>query len=103
MLFLKYTFTAGRVFSSGGERGILPPLTAVFPPFRLAVIIVYYVFQKIIHPQDPLPPASTPIFPPFKISLENTLPVIDLSKPLQKAYQAKALSKRSRMTFVSAL
>ena len=23
------------------------------PPFRLAVIIVYYIFQKILHPQDP--------------------------------------------------
>ena len=44
-----------------------PPLTAVFPPFRLAVIIVYYtcIFQKIIHPKDPLSP-RTPIFPPFK-------------------------------------
>ena len=71
-----------RVFSNGGEGGeSSPPLTAVFPPFRLAVIIVYYIFQKIIHP---LPPARTPIFPPFKISLENTLPVIDLSKTLQK-------------------
>ena len=30
-----------------------PPLTAVFPHFRLAVIIVYYIFQNIIHPQDP--------------------------------------------------
>ena len=37
------------------------------------VIIGHYIFQKIIHPQDPLPPARTPIFPPFKISLENTL------------------------------
>ena len=34
----------------GGKGGNLPPLTAVFPPFRLAVIIVYYIFQKTIHP-----------------------------------------------------
>ena len=48
-------------------------MTAVFPPFRLAVIIVYYNFQKIIHPKTPLPPARTPIFSPLKTSLENTL------------------------------
>ena len=76
--------------------------TGVFPPFRLAVIIVYYIFQKILHPQDPPTTGSHANIPPFKISLENILPVIDLSKTLQKAYQAKALSKRSRMTFVSA-
>ena len=40
-------------FLVGGRGGIFPPLTAVFPPFRLAVIIVYYIFQKIIQPQDP--------------------------------------------------
>ena len=33
-------------FLVGGKGGNLPPLTAVFPPFRLAVIIVYYIFQK---------------------------------------------------------
>ena len=60
--------TAG-YFLGGREGGIFPPLTAVFHPFRFAVIIVYYIFQKIIHPQDP----RTPIFPPFKISLENIL------------------------------
>ena len=35
------TMTAG-YFLVGGKGGIFPPLTAVFPPFRLAVIIVYY-------------------------------------------------------------
>ena len=65
--------TAGYFLGGGGGRVNLPPLTAVFPPFRLAVIIVYYIFQKMLHPQD-LPPARMPIlFPPFKISLENTL------------------------------
>ena len=46
--FLQYfdeTMTAG--YFLGGGRG------ESFPPFRLAVIIVYYIFQKIIHPQDP--------------------------------------------------
>ena len=38
--------------------------------------------------------ASMPIFPPFKI------PCIDLYNSLQKAYQAKAMSKRSRRTLV---
>ena len=36
-------------FLVGGKGGIFPPLTAVFPTFRLAVIIVHYTFQKIIH------------------------------------------------------
>ena len=37
-----------------------------------AVIIVYYSFQKILHPQDPPTTARTPIlFPTF--TLENTL------------------------------
>ena len=58
----------GRVFSSGGEGG--PPLTAVFPPFRLAVIIVYYNFQKIIHHQDPPTNGSNANIPPLQNSLE---------------------------------
>ena len=64
--------------------------------------IVNYIFQKIIHPQDPTTTGSHANIPPFKISLENKIPCIDLSKTLQKAYQAKAPSKRSRMTLVSA-
>ena len=43
------TMTAGYFLGGVGMGGIFPPLTAVFPPFRLAVIIVYY----ILHPQDP--------------------------------------------------
>ena len=58
----------------------------IFPPFRLAVIIVYYIIQKIIHPQDP--PTTGSHAKKFKT--------------LKKAYQAKALSKRSRMTVDSA-
>ena len=68
------TMTTG-YFLGGGEGGNLPPLTAVFPPFRLAVIIVYYIFQKIMHPQDPPTTGSYQYSPPFKISLENTLTV----------------------------
>ena len=49
--------TAGYFLGGGGgggvKGGIFPLLTAVFPSFRLAVIIVYYTFQKILHPQDP--------------------------------------------------
>ena len=37
------------------------------------IIVHYYILQKILHPKTPLPLASTPIFPRFKISLENTL------------------------------
>ena len=70
------------LFSSGGEGG--DRLTVVFSPFRLAVIMVYYIFQQIIHR------LSHANIPPFKISLENTLN--DLFKTLPKAYQAKALT-----------
>ena len=66
---------AGGKGGKGGKEGIFPPLTAVFPHFRLAVIIVYYIFQKILHPQDPLPPARKSIlFPPLQISLDNIYP-----------------------------
>ena len=86
-------------FLVGGKGGIFPPLTAVFPPFRLAVIIVYYIFQKIIHPQDPPTNGLHANIPPLQnIPRVNTLLVIDLSKTLQE----KALSKRSRITLVSA-
>ena len=91
-----------RVFSSGGggKEGNLPPptLTAVFPPFRLAVIIVYYIFKMIIHPQDPYTTSSHAKYSPPS-NYPWKMPCIDLSKTLQKA---KAMSKRSRMTLVSA-
>ena len=59
--------------------------------------------QQATPPRPPYTGLHADINPPLQnIPRVNTLPVIDLSKTLQKAYQANALSERSRMTLVSA-
>ena len=62
-------------FLVGGKGGIFPHLTAVFPPFRLAVIIFSYT-----------PTGSYANILPLQNFPRKYLPVIDLSKTLQKAY-----------------
>ena len=95
-----------RVFSSGGEGGNLPPLDCCLPPFQIGSNnSVLYFPEDNTPPRPPYHRLTHQYSHPFKISLENTLPVIDLSKTLQKSIshdQAKALSKRSRMMLVLA-
>ena len=72
-------------------------------PFQIGINNSALYFPKDNkHPRPPYHRLASQYSPPFKISLENTLPVIDLYKTLQKAYQAKAQFKSSRMTLVSA-
>ena len=67
------TMTAGYFLGGGGEGGNLPPLDCCLPPLQIGSNNSVLYFPKIIHPQDPPTTGRTPISPPFKISLENTL------------------------------
>ena len=78
--YIKYNYAyptfvyLARVFSRGerGKGGNLPPLDCCLPPLQIGSnnsnSVLYFTKDK-----TPLPLASMPIFPPFKISLEDTL------------------------------
>ena len=95
---------AAGYFLVGGKWGNLTPLDCCLPPLQIGSNnSVLYFPKDNTPPRPPYTGLHADINPPLQnIPRVYTLPAIDLSKTLQKAYQAKALSKRSRMALVSA-